>query len=100
MTSRDELTADEIEVIAARAEAASPGPWRASIEGRDHLSGDTVILVGDRSTDKAWDMYVWRDAGDGQRFASEADLDFIAHARQDIPLLITEVRRLRSERGL
>jgi hypothetical protein len=28
--------------------------------------------------------------------ASEADQDFIAHARQDIPRLIAEIERLRS----
>jgi hypothetical protein len=34
---------------------------------------------------------------DGSRRASDADLDFIAAARQDIPRLIAEIKRLRNE---
>jgi hypothetical protein len=37
-------------------------------------------------------MYVCRDTSP----ASDADLDFIAAARQDIPRLIAEVKRLRT----
>src|SRR5437867_10810771 len=67
---------------------ASPSPWIASIEGRDHWSADAVILVGEPREE---DMYVSRDGGP----ASKADLDFIATARNVLPRLIAEVRRLR-----
>ena len=69
--------------------AASSAPWRSSIEGRDHTSGDNVILVGEPGAEP--DMYVLRD----ETPASVADLDFIAHARQDVPRLVAEIRRLR-----
>jgi hypothetical protein len=36
-------------------------------------------------------MYVTRDT----KPAAPDDLDFIAHARQDIPRLVAEIRRLR-----
>ena len=36
-------------------------------------------------------MYVMRD----ETPAATTDLDFIAHARQDVPRLLAEVRRLR-----
>ena len=39
-------------------------------------------------------MYVTHEA----RPAPAQDLDFIAHARQDIPRLLNEIERLRSSR--
>jgi hypothetical protein len=67
---------------------ASPAPWVASIEGRDHTSGDDVILVGGPLQE---DMYVSRGTGP----VSESDLDFIAAARTLVPRLIAEVKRAR-----
>jgi hypothetical protein len=58
------------------------------VEGRDHTSGDDIILVGDPRED---DMYVSRNS----RPASSADLDFIAAARTYMPRLLKELRRLR-----
>jgi hypothetical protein len=60
----------------------------ASVEGRDHSSGDDVILVGDPRED---DMYVTRDGGP----ASADDLDFITTARNYMPRLLAELRRLK-----
>ncbi|MBA3844876.1 MAG: hypothetical protein H0X39_20060 [Actinobacteria bacterium] len=73
-----------------RAEAASKAPWQSFIEGRDHWAGDDFIRIGGLDDDEK-DMYVSRE----RTPASDADLDFIAHARQDLPRLIAEVRRLR-----
>lgn len=80
MTSTDWL--DEIE---ERAKRATPGPWTSFIEGRDHTSGSSFI----------------RTAADDIELsgATIADQDFIAHARQDIPALIAQLRRLLGERG-
>jgi hypothetical protein len=87
----------ELDAIEARCQAASPGPWRAFVEGRDHWGGDDFIRVSDLGEEP--DMYVSRAAEAGLRPASPADLDFIAAARQDIPKLLAEVRRLRSDSG-
>jgi hypothetical protein len=57
-------------------------------KGRDHSSGDDVILVGDPREE---DMYVTRDT----RPAFAADLDFIASARNLLARLIAEVKRTR-----
>jgi hypothetical protein len=84
----------ELEAIEARCEAASPGPWRSLIEGRDHWSGDDFIRVSD--SDGQPDMYVSRATDEGLRPASPHDLDFIAAARHDVPRLVAEIRRLRS----
>ncbi|WP_293407203.1 hypothetical protein [Phenylobacterium sp.] len=52
------------------------------IEGRDHRSGSDVITTA---------------AGDIELSgASQADQDFIAAARQDVPALLAEVARLRA----
>jgi hypothetical protein len=88
------LTSAELEAMQARCAAASPGPWRAFVEGGDHHGGDDFIQVS--MDDAEPDMYVSRAWSGGMRPASSQDLDFIAAARQDLPALIDEVRRLRT----
>ena len=66
-------------------------PWKAMIEGRDHTSGDSFIMVG-ALDDRDEDMYVTRDSGP----AMSADLELIAAARTYLPRLIAEIRRLRA----
>jgi hypothetical protein len=70
---------------------SDPPPWIAMIEGRDHFSGDSFILIGDVD-DRDEDMYVTRDSGP----ASSDDLELIALARNYLPELVAEIRRLRS----
>ena len=53
----DDLTDEELDIIEARAAAATPGPWESFIEGRDHLAGDNFIRTGGLNDD-APDMYV------------------------------------------
>ena len=78
----DPLTTDEIEAIKARCERATAGPWKSFIETREKISGSEFIQTGGE------DIYLTG--------ATEADQDFIAHARQDIPRLIAEIERLRT----
>jgi hypothetical protein len=87
----DPMTDAELEAIRVRAQAATPGPWTSMVEGRDHTSGDSFIMIGppERRTD---DMYVSL----GSHPASPADQDFVAAARQDIPRLLNEIQRLAS----
>ena len=82
------LTDAELDTLEQLAANASPSPWISSIEGRDHWSGDNVILAGDLREE---DLHVHRDT----TLASPADLDFIAAARNYMPRLIVELRRLR-----
>lgn len=70
------MTDKELEFIEKRVEAATPAPW---------ITGSIP-----------WQ--VWYDGGHGKicRVESTAyDREFIAHARQDVPALLKEVRRLR-----
>jgi hypothetical protein len=86
VTNTGPLTVEELAAIKARCEAATPGPWKPCIEGRDHLSGSSFIMTGEGAA-RGGDIELTG--------ATEADYDFIAHARQDIPRLLEEVEGLR-----
>ncbi len=79
------LEKKEIEAIKKRLQAATTGKWISYIEGRDHTSGSDFIKTG-----------VGGERGPDIELtgATHADQDFIAHARQDIENLITEVEKL------
>ncbi len=84
------ISNDELDEMMARCDAATPGPWRSFIEGRDHLGGNDFIMTGN-------------DEPRGEDIelvgASRADQDFIASTRQDIPRLVAEIRRLKRKAG-
>lgn len=68
------MTNKQLADIEARANAATPGPWNPSWDG-------SVLSEHDNIAD------VWSN--------NPADCKFIAHAHEDIPLLLEEVKRLR-----
>ncbi|MCK9798329.1 hypothetical protein M1B34_11480 [Pseudomonas sp. MAFF 302030] len=78
------MNRQQLDEMAACCERAAPGPWVLYVEGRDHESGSNFIRTAGLN-------------GEGLELsgASVADQGFIAHARQDLPALIAEVRRLR-----
>jgi hypothetical protein len=86
----DPISDSELHAMQKRADAASKGPWTAFIEGPDD-SFSSFIQVG--GIDDEPDMYLSRDVTTD----SAADLNFIAAARQDVPRLIAEVKRMRRE---
>ena len=83
------MTEEELVRIEELANAARSGPWKSYIEGRDHESGSDFIMIGQGKLRHDDDLEL---AG-----ATHADQDFIASARQDVPALIKEIRRLRQE---
>ena len=74
----DEAYLSEVE---RRSNAATPGPWISFVEGRNNVSGSSFIRTASEDIELSG--------------ATNADQDFIAHARQDVTLLLAEVRRLR-----
>ena len=88
MSDRD-ISEDELNAMRARIASTTAGPWQPMFEGRDHLSGSSFISTGDQ------DIYISAEDYEGGGGHCRADLDFIAHARQDMPRLIAEVERLR-----
>jgi len=79
------MTEEELLEIEKLCEAATAGPWRPFLEGRDHQSGSSFIRTGGDDIEMTG--------------AKEADYDFIAGARQTVPRLLEEVRRLRAQRA-
>jgi hypothetical protein len=86
------ISENELQEIVARYEATSMAPWVPFIEGRDCESGSSFIMTGIAKGEHIWQAQRGEDiylSG-----ATNADLDFVAHARQDIPALIAEIKRL------
>jgi hypothetical protein len=84
----------DLSAIKARAAAATPGPWTVD---REHYEGDDYYPVGIRSALDCKEPMLfyfddWADAA-----TINADADFIAAAREDIPALVAEVERLWTE---
>lgn len=84
------LDSEELAAIEARCNAATPGPWKSYIEGRDHYAGSDFIMTGEGDT---------RGEDIEMTGATQADQDFIASARQDVPRLLSEIQRLQDELG-
>ncbi|MHC0440949.1 hypothetical protein [Flavobacterium sp. 3-210] len=89
------MTDQDLKEIEDRCNAATKGPWTSFIEGRNHESGDSFIMTGIKEGDDICGKYRGEDIY--LTGATNADQDFIAHARQDIPRLIQAVRQLRLE---
>ena len=70
--------------IRARVENATPGPWTAEYSGEQ---GNCVLPPGYQSTREA--VAVTR------LLSAQADAEFIAHARTDLPALLAAVEAVR-----
>jgi hypothetical protein len=79
------MTKDVLEDIMVRWRNSQPGPWKVYIEGKDHTSGSNFIMTGEGSN-RGEDIEMFG--------ATNADYEFIANAKQDIPKLINEIERL------
>lgn len=82
MPENKPMTNEDLSQIEARAAAASPGPWtlgapEGPMDGPTVKDADGLTLVEDVSI-------------------RITECDFIAHARTDVPALVSEVRRLRA----
>jgi hypothetical protein len=83
---RTSITEAKLEEIERRYEAATPGPWKSYVEGRDHQSGSNFIETRGVDGSRGPDIEIIG--------AAVADQDFIAAAREDVPVLVEEIRRL------
>ena len=83
---------DHLDEIEARAEAATPGPWRASLlDGVTYEDGSSSHVAG---------IYPGSTSGPPPVFVTNSidrrDAEFIAASRTDVPALLAEVRRLQA----
>ncbi|MEV7211476.1 hypothetical protein AB0O31_00065 [Kitasatospora cineracea] len=99
MSMNEALTDVELDAMEGRIAGATPGPWAALLETRRGIGGASCIQVGPGVAEQDDEMYLSRFIGGrevlGPDRQSDADLDFIAAAREDMPRLVAEVRRLR-----
>ncbi len=95
------MTPEELVAIRARVDAATGGPWWQS--GPPWFDVGTYVLafaadphVGDVVGDCGPDLADVREeqAPDGER---DANTEFVAHARVDVPRLLDEVERSRAD---
>jgi hypothetical protein len=75
------ISDEELAAIKERTEQATPGPWTNHEEE----------VVGQEVVDPAGRTLV-----DVRGDHEEADAEFIAHAREDVPALLAEIERLRA----
>jgi len=80
------MTTDRFQEIKARCAAATPGPWYRVAES----------VVSDRVPDSLPTSLVGSVVMFRGMFAADADVDFAAHSRADVPWLVAEVERLRA----
>jgi hypothetical protein len=83
----------ELAEIERRCRAASPGPWQAFLESDGGIGGSSVIRVSD--DDDELDLYLWI----GKDLAPDADFEFVASAREDIPRLLAALHQQDEGRG-
>lgn len=86
------MTDDELTRLAALANAATPGPWHTDADTCGD-NDDPAVMAG-----KQWvcgTSYDTLSTSIGDRDI-KADARFIADARDAVPALVAEVRRLRS----
>lgn len=94
------MTDEERAAIRARAEAATPGPWECRNAGGTTHAGEVIRLhrvrraydPGPNGPSPLLAESNFHNLGCDQE---DANMAFIAHAREDVPALLDEVERLR-----
>jgi hypothetical protein len=84
----DIVSQEELDRLEAAAQRATAGPWTPVLD--DQPEGTSSFIQVGRDPELP-DMYVWL----GEEFAPRADVELIANARQDVPRLVLELRRLK-----
>jgi len=87
------MTQERIDAIRGRVDAAERGPWEVENGGANETSQflegpeGSVLVRNWRGSGYLSEEYVW---------VEKPNAEFIAHAREDIPALLAEVKRLRA----
>ncbi|KAA2224505.1 hypothetical protein [Chryseobacterium sediminis] len=82
------MTESKLKNIIEVCNKATPSPWTSYIEGRDFTSGSSFIMTGEKEN---------RDYDIEFISIKPEDQDFIAMARNVIPLLIDEIIKLKGD---
>jgi hypothetical protein len=109
MTTPEPLTGEELDQLEELASAATPGPWHVRLlDDDDAMSLVAVSTMPDTGRSERWPHFdhheiVAATLVQQPRYVDPADerwdenARFIAAARQSIPRLIDEIRRLRTQ---
>ena len=81
-----DIAAIDLEAIAARCEAATPGPWEVL---SDELVDTVWLNAATPEDDKPIALFDYRPGT-----LNRANADFVAHARQDVPVLLAAMRSM------
>jgi hypothetical protein len=84
---------DHTEEIRARVEKATPGPWLWDGDDCDETQDEPYIYIPCKDAKVKGAITVLFQAD----WATKEDAEFCAHARADIPYLLTELQALRQE---
>lgn len=79
------MTPEQLAEIKARAEKATPGPWKA-VEGGSGIHKGNVLCVEERS-ESGWEVIFTGFCGAYEGHGL-ANAELVAHARTDIPALL------------
>ncbi len=82
----------DLEAVKARCEAAKPGPWKWETK---YVAPDPDPGDGDRDLHGPSGPVAYYSQS--AMWCEDADAEFIAAARSDVPALVAEVERLRTE---
>jgi len=81
----------------ALCDAATPGPWIAQRVGGMHMDGTPDAMIVEAQVEGIWERLLQTSIGPADRRQRAVNAEFAAVAREAIPALIAEVRRLRDE---
>ncbi len=87
---------EQLKAIKARCEAATEGEWFA---GEDYYGGASIRTVSTPATNITGENAIFENTGRGSGGMTDTDLDFIAHARTDLPACIKEIERLENNQS-
>lgn len=88
MSTSKPMTQEQLDAIQERVDATTEGPWEQCGRGIDGGPSSITEVV---TLDVECMGYCY--GGTGLGVQNEADAEFIAHARQDVPALLAEVER-------
>ena len=80
------LSEDELKQIQKRSDNVTFAPLQVDLAAHDHISNNFISLRSEQQRNKDIKLID----------ATDAEYDFIVHARQDIPKLLNEIRRLKT----
>lgn len=92
------MDAKYLEEIKAREQVATPGTWKVGDGTHQSLFNGRNAVISQGGRYVVTDRAVYSDAPDFNKQVF-SNMEFIAHARTDIPALIAEVERLTDENG-